>query len=281
MGPSADHPIVKELTEVFKKYYNYSVVIFKDNKELDDYTSSSKYGDPDYPRVCFGVMFNESSSNVYDYSLRFNSSGMINNEIPPTNFVDIDPIKYEDLDKANEYLESGFLTVQNFIDNIIIRREVAADAKITPTYSFIHRREGVIDDFASFLRGGFGIYLILPLMIIYLRMTYGIIYEKEKKLREGMKMMGLNNTSFYLSWIIQYFIIYTLISIIATILLKGMVFKNTDGFVLFINYWLFCMVLIFQSMFISVFFTRALFGLIVAIVWYLLMYMVISLVGSG
>lgn len=31
----------------------------------------------------------------------------------------------------------------------------------------------------------------------------------------------------------------------------------------------------------SVFFTRALFGLIVAIVWYLLMYMVISLVGSG
>jgi len=39
-------------------------------------------------------------------------------------------------------------------------------------------------------------------MIIYLRMTYGIIYEKEKKLREGMKMMGLNNTSFYLSWII-------------------------------------------------------------------------------
>lgn len=34
-------------------------------------------------------------------------------------------------------------------------------------------------------------------------------------------------------------------------------------------------------MFISVFFTRALFGLIVAIVWYLMMYLVISLVGSG
>lgn len=66
----------------------------------------------------------------------------------------------------------------------------------------VRRREGVVDSFATFLRGGFGIYLILPLMIIYLRMTYGIIYEKEKKLREGMKMMGLNNTSFYLSWII-------------------------------------------------------------------------------
>lgn len=92
--------------------------------------------------------------------------------------------------------------------------------------------------------------MILPLIIIYLRMTYAMIYEKEKKLREGMKMMGLNNTSFYLSWIIQYVLIYTLISIVATILLKSIVFKNTDGFVLFLNYWLFCIVLIFQSMFI-------------------------------
>lgn len=56
-------------------------------------------------------MFNESELNGYDYTLRFNSSGIINNEIPPTNFVDIDPIKYEDINKANEYLESGFLTV--------------------------------------------------------------------------------------------------------------------------------------------------------------------------
>jgi len=58
-------------------------------------------------------------------------------------------------------------------------------------------------------------------MIIYLRMTYALLYEKEKKLKEGMKMMGLANSSFYLSWIITYFFIYTIISIIATILLSN------------------------------------------------------------
>lgn len=42
----------------------------------------------------------------------------------------------------------------------------------------------------------------MPLMIVFLRMTHSIVYEKEKKLREGMKIMGLSNTSFYLSWII-------------------------------------------------------------------------------
>lgn len=91
---------------------------------------------------------------------------------------------------------------------------------IEPSFSYVRRAKGIKDDFPSYLRGAFGIYLILPLMIIYLRMTFGIIYEKEKKLREGMKMMGLNNTSFYLSWIIQYLVIYTLISILATILLS-------------------------------------------------------------
>ena len=102
--------------------------------------------------------------------------------------------------------------------------------------------------------GQFGIYLVLPLMIIYLRMTYALLYEKEKKLREGMKMMGLTNTSFYLSWIITYFVIYTIISIIATLLLSNIlfiyqieskVFPNTDGAVIWLVYWLFCMVLIF------------------------------------
>jgi ATP-binding cassette subfamily A (ABC1) protein 3 len=51
-------------------------------------------------------------------------------------------------------------------------------------------------------------------------MTYALLYEKEKKLKEGMKMMGLNNSSFYLSWMITYLIVYTIISIIASLLLS-------------------------------------------------------------
>lgn len=58
-------------------------------------------------------------------------------------------------------------------------------------------------------------------MIIYLRMTHSLIYEKEKKLREGMKMMGLSNTSFYLSWVIQYALIYAIVAILSTAILSN------------------------------------------------------------
>ena len=89
-------------------------------------------------------------------------------------------------------------------------------------YKLVRLDEYTKDDFPSYLKGAFGIYLVLPLMIIFLRMTYGLLLEKEKKLREGMKMMGLNNSSFYLSWIITYLIIYLFISVLATILLSNL-----------------------------------------------------------
>lgn len=40
-------------------------------------------------------MFNENvGDNIYDYELKFNASGFDYPEIPPTNLVAIDPIKY-------------------------------------------------------------------------------------------------------------------------------------------------------------------------------------------
>lgn len=74
-----------------------------------------------------------------------------------------------------------------------------------------------VDMLQQFLYGNFAVYTILPLIVIYLRMIYGIVLEKEKKIREGMKIMGLKDSSFYLSWIIFYALIYLVVSIIVTL----------------------------------------------------------------
>jgi ATP-binding cassette, subfamily A (ABC1), member 3 len=58
-------------------------------------------------------------------------------------------------------------------------------------------------------------------------MIYRLVYEKEKKIREGMKMMGMTNLSFYLSWFIWYGVIYTLISLLMSVLLTFAVFAYT------------------------------------------------------
>ena len=43
-------------------------MIFKNNDELNEYTADSDYGRDGVPRICFGVMFNETAgNNIYDY----------------------------------------------------------------------------------------------------------------------------------------------------------------------------------------------------------------------
>lgn len=116
----------------------------------------------------------------------------------------------------------------------------------------------------------FAPFIVLPLLIIYLRMTYGLLIEKEKKIREGMKIMGMSNFSFYLSWIIHYVIVYTITSVLVTIVLKCTVFPKSSFGIVFITHWIFSMTLLFQSLFITVFFTRAKMGNLVGMVFYLL-----------
>jgi len=40
-------------------------------------------------------------------------------------------------------------------------------------------------------------------------MSYALLIEKEKKIKEGMKIMGLKDSSFYASWMLHYLMIYT------------------------------------------------------------------------
>ena len=62
--------------------------------------------------------------------------------------------------------------------------------------------------------------------------------------------MGLSNSSFYLSWIITYEIIYVLVSLMISGMLKANIFNQSDFSVIFIYHFLFCNVLIFQAIFI-------------------------------
>lgn len=134
------------------------------------------------------------------------------------------------------------------------------------------------DPLAQSLKGNFAVYIVLPMILVYLRMTYGLLIEKEKKIREGMKVMGMSDSSFYASWVLYYLIIYVIISILVASVLNRAIFKHSDWSVLFVWHLLFGISLIFQSLFITTFFTKARIGNIVAMVFFLFSYMVVFIV---
>lgn len=119
------------------------------------------------------------------------------------------------------------------------------------------------------------------MIVVYLRMTSGILTEKEGKVREGMKIMGMKDSSFYLSWISWYLIIYTVISLVVSFVLKISVYSNSAWFLIFMWHWLFSITLIAQSLFITTFFTNAKLGNIISMVFFLFMYMVNFILSSN
>lgn len=88
-------------------------------------------------------------------------------------------------------------------------------------------------------------YYVLPIIITFLRMSYGLLIEKEKKIKEGMKIMGLKDSSFYLSWLIHYFIVYTVTSLLIALVSVASVWPSSSFFLIFLWYLFYCVTLMF------------------------------------
>lgn len=86
------------------------------------------------------------------------------------------------------------------------------------------------------------------------RTAYRIVAEKESKVKESMRMMGLKDTAYWLSWLTYYTIINTLISFFTWLILFESVTSKTSGWILFLVVWLFG-----QSLFGLLLITQSLF----------------------
>ncbi|KAL4429304.1 hypothetical protein ABPG74_002290 [Tetrahymena malaccensis] len=245
-----------------------SITYMQTNDQLDDQVSSSKYGFS-YDRVCFAIVFNQYSNNKYEYYLRFNSS---DSRVPETFLGNYEnTFKKQQLNLNDMYNDNGFTTIVNIISNAILQKEQNnPNLSITPYTVPMKQEKQVSDSFYDTVGSNVNIYLVLPLIITFLRMTNSILIEKEKKIREGMKMMGMGNASFYMSWIITYAIIYFVIAVIISALLLVNIYNGGSFIFLLVWYYLFCLTLLFQSLFVTVFFTRARIGLLASMIFFLL-----------
>ena len=76
-------------------------------------------------------------------------------------------------------MNSGFLTVQNWIDNIILSHESGnPNIHINPTFTSVKVIAHVSDNIALYLQGQTNVFLVLPLILPYLRLIFRLLYEK-------------------------------------------------------------------------------------------------------
>jgi len=111
-------------------------------------------------------------------------------------------------------------------------------------------------------------------------MSHSILIEKEKKIKETMKIMGMKDLAFFLSWTIKYIIIYFVISVLVTLILYFSIFNNSNYLIIFLWYYTFCLSLVFQSIFITTLFNDAKIGNIACMVFYIILFMLYYLLSG-
>ena len=208
--------------DVFKSNIQY----YNSLDELNDYIRSDKYEtDDDHPGICFGLSY-EKIDNKYKFKMHYFASPYVEDEfgnyIPSTSIDNLDPFRTQpDFISFEQYLFSGFLMIHKIIYDFILQKETHnpfAEIKFRiMAQKYDKYLYNVFNNFLSMILGFFVlIAYALPLAIN----IYKLVKEKETRAKEGMKIMGLNEFTYFLSYFIIYFIINIIYALCNTFILS-------------------------------------------------------------
>nr|XP_023416826.1 ATP-binding cassette sub-family A member 5 [Cavia porcellus] len=118
--------------------------------------------------------------------------------------------------------------------------------------------ETAVIEIDSFPRGVILIYLVIAFSPFGYFLAIHIVAEKEKKLKEFLKIMGLHDTAFWLSWVLLYasfiFVMSLLMAVIAT---ASSLFPKSSSFVIFLLFFLYGLSSVFFALMLTPLFKKS------------------------
>ena len=251
-------------------YLNSTTVYFKTLKVFvhNDKRAALKYilantGD----RTWALIALNEVNPSSVNYVIRLNYT-----TLPNTNLI-VNPLTRGLGRLYQRYIISGYSTLQLAVDEWAFNytgasraNEAAYQDCHVPTPFFTPYPTPPYDANPFFAQVGFLLGLAMTMSTLYpmSRLAKGIVEEKESRMREIMKIMGLKDWVHQLSWFISSFILFFWIALSSSYLSSSSFLPKSDKVLLFIYFFLFNMSEITLSFLISVFFSNSKLASIVA-----------------
>ncbi|XP_056465788.1 phospholipid-transporting ATPase ABCA3 [Gadus chalcogrammus] len=166
------------------------------------------------------------------------------------------------------YFREGFLAVQHAVDRAIMRsyNRTSAAALLAQTRVVMSRfpyPAFIYDVFILAIQNQLPLLLVLSFTYTSLNIVRAVVQEKERKLKEYMRMMGLSNWLHWSAWFLMFFLFISISVFFVTVLLciqvspKGAVLAYSDPSLVFVFLIVFAVATINFSFMISSFFSRA------------------------
>ncbi|OWF51666.1 ATP-binding cassette sub-family A member 3-like [Mizuhopecten yessoensis] len=186
--------------------------------------------------------------------------------------------------KAGEpyYEETGFLALQYAIDKAIIDKKAPSNTLGT-TYNIQLKKMAyptfVEDGLTATLSSIMPLFLMLSFIVTVFTATKNIVQEKETKIKESMKLMGMSPTMYWLSWFTKLFIYLFVICFLFALLFgvkagdNGSVLQASQPSLIFVFLLLFGISIIAFCFMMATIFKRATSAAFAAGILYFLFYM--------
>ncbi|TNN68845.1 ATP-binding cassette sub-family A member 3 [Liparis tanakae] len=166
------------------------------------------------------------------------------------------------------YFREGFLAVQHAVDRAIMQPYINKSAAAPPPhFSVVLSRfpypAFIYDVFILAIQNQLPLLLVLSFTYTSLNIVRSVVQEKERKLKEYMRMMGLSNWLHWSAWFLLFFLFLSISIFFVTLLLcihvkpYGAVLSYSDPSLVFVFLLVFTVATINFSFMISAFFSRA------------------------
>ena len=270
-----------ELANIIKDYINietsalnreYTYLYFDSVDKLNEYVISEDYGQAHKPYICFGIYFKEKGDKKYSASFHYFSDFIqhgiedIPNNLKPYNEEMQQGPNMNDIKK---YSDNGYIQIMNIIANYILQKEIPG-SYINYGFAVQKYDSYKFNDFAEFAGLYFTFFVILsylcPLILYVLKM----VVEKETRSKEVMKIIGMGEGIYFLSYFVEYFIINIIYAFVLAFI-TNLTFTQIPYLCLVLYLWLFGLNVFALAFFCQSFMDTTRLALIVSCLVYCLM----------
>jgi len=230
----------------WRETYGYtlslSVKYFDTLEEIKEYASHPDYEKTsEYTGLCFGMYLQQDGDIDYKVYMVFDDSDSEYKNIPRQSFASVD--EYRSKADFTNYLmmvRNGYLFLQNWVANEILRAQVG-DPKATIVMGTDVYPEGQLDEdeYSDILNNLLPLFMILMNVVPIYRTTSRIVSEKGSRIRETLRILGLSDFAYWLSWLLYYTVVVSIISLVATLFLCLGVFTHSNFILVFLYIWVY------------------------------------------
>jgi ABC-type multidrug transport system ATPase subunit len=202
-----------------------------------------------------GITFETSSPGTLTfpvtYTLHVNASDMRGvGKDSFSSFQSVGPY-----DATWSWLSSGFSIFQRLFEQAVVQHKGGADVYFDPTIQEVPWSTYTTNMKAQQISSLIGIYLILIFAFVLRGNLAQIVEDKKKKIRIGLKMIGLTDGVYWVSWAVTMMMTYAILGVAVAIILNvGQVLPNTNIGILIVFFLIFSLDLAFLCIAMSAFF---------------------------